>query len=200
MIVISPIIINKLKQGDETCFNIVFNAYFARFHSFAMKFVKDSSVSEILVQDLFLLLWNKKSMLDCDSEIGLLAWLYTSLRHLCYRELQRIKKEKLFSCDLSLSECQLNIEALRVSNEEDNGYEELYPLILSQIEKLPAQCQRVFMMSRFEGLQNFEIAEYLNISIKAVEANITRAVKELKSHLRGSLPLIITIVINQIIR
>lgn len=51
------------------------------------------------------------------------------------------------------------------------------------INELPEQCRRVFVMSRNEALSNKEIAEKLGISLKAVEANITRALKYLREHL-----------------
>jgi RNA polymerase sigma-70 factor (ECF subfamily) len=44
-----------------------------------------------------------------------------------------------------------------------------------EIENLPPKCKQTFLLSKQEGLTNMEIAEYLNVSIKSVEAHITKA-------------------------
>jgi RNA polymerase sigma-70 factor (ECF subfamily) len=66
-------------------------------------------------------------------------------------------------------------------------FEEVQKIIDKTIESLSPQCKRVFMLSRFENLSNAEIVEKLGITVKAVEANITRALKifriELKDYL-----------------
>lgn len=56
-------------------------------------------------------------------------------------------------------------------------YAELQDRILKTIESLPEQCKLVFMLSRFENLKHAEIALQLNISIKTVEAHISKALK-----------------------
>ena len=53
------------------------------------------------------------------------------------------------------------------------------------IEDLPERCQNVLKMSKYEGFKNKEIADQLNISVKAVEANITRAFSILRKTLLG---------------
>jgi RNA polymerase sigma-70 factor (ECF subfamily) len=53
------------------------------------------------------------------------------------------------------------------------------------------------MLSRFEGKMNKQIAEELNISIKSVEANMTRALKTLRANLADYLPLILVQLIMQ---
>ncbi len=64
---------------------------------------------------------------------------------------------------------------------------------LKAIDQSPEQCRRVFRMSRFEGLKQQEIADWLGISIKPVKNHITLALKRL-SKLSGYL-----LVINWVI-
>lgn len=56
-------------------------------------------------------------------------------------------------------------------------------IVNNEIQKLPPKCQKVFILSKKEGLTNNEIADYLNISIKTVEAQITKAFVILKNKL-----------------
>ncbi len=191
---ITSSIIKGLRRGNEECFSLIFRSYFSRFYYFAFKYLKSNSASEIAVQDLFMLLWDKKSSLLCTTESELMAWMYTSLRHLCYRELQRINREKRFHCDLMENECHLNMLALEDSADQRVSFSQLSTIIKNAIEQLPEQCQRVFKMSREEHLKNSEIAERLNISVKAVEANITRAIKELQVILKEQSPWMLMII------
>jgi RNA polymerase sigma-70 factor (ECF subfamily) len=61
-------------------------------------------------------------------------------------------------------------------------------IITGTIDSLPDRCKEVFLLSRFEGLKNAEIALQKDITVKAVEANITRALKLLKENLKDYLP------------
>ena len=53
----------------------------------------------------------------------------------------------------------------------------------TEINNLPPKCQKVFILSKKEGLTNIEISEHLNISIKTVEAQITKAFGILRERL-----------------
>ena len=48
-------------------------------------------------------------------------------------------------------------------------------VVKREIENLPPKCKRTFLLSKQEGLSNIEIAAHLNVSIKSVEAHITKA-------------------------
>ena len=63
------------------------------------------------------------------------------------------------------------------------NYKELQEKVARILEKLPERCGKIFAMSRFEGLKYSEIAEKLSVSIKTVEANMGRALKEFRNEL-----------------
>jgi RNA polymerase sigma-70 factor (ECF subfamily) len=62
-------------------------------------------------------------------------------------------------------------------------YQELQARIARILEKLPERCGKIFCMSRFEGLKYAEIAEKLSVSVKTVESNMGRALKEFRKEL-----------------
>ncbi|MEP5941169.1 sigma factor-like helix-turn-helix DNA-binding protein, partial [Maribacter dokdonensis] len=63
--------------------------------------------------------------------------------------------------------------------------------------KLPPKCQKVFVLSKKEGLSNSEIADYLDVSIKTVEAQITKAFRILKNELGDKYETILLIIFNK---
>jgi RNA polymerase sigma-70 factor (ECF subfamily) len=64
-------------------------------------------------------------------------------------------------------------------------YDELIQKIENSITALPPQCQRVFLMSRFENKKNREIAEELEIALKTVEAHLMKALSQMRNALDG---------------
>jgi RNA polymerase sigma-70 factor (ECF subfamily) len=62
-------------------------------------------------------------------------------------------------------------------------YKELQEKINLILERLPGRCSQIFCMNRFEGLKYNEIAEKLSVSVKTVEANMGRALKEFRKAL-----------------
>jgi RNA polymerase sigma-70 factor (ECF subfamily) len=62
-------------------------------------------------------------------------------------------------------------------------YGELQAKIALILERLPERCGKIFCMNRFEGLKYSEIAEKLSVSVKTVEANMGKALKEFRKAL-----------------
>ncbi len=62
-------------------------------------------------------------------------------------------------------------------------YKELQIRIINILERLPERCGQIFCMNRFEGLKYSEIATKLSVSIKTVESNMGRALKEFRKEL-----------------
>ena len=83
------------------------------------------------------------------------------------------------------------------TNSPDWSYEndiealELEEKINNIINSLPDKCKQIFLMSRFEGLKYNEIAEKLNISVKTVEAQMSKALKVLRENLKDYLTILI---------
>ena len=77
----------------------------------------------------------------------------------------------------------INYRLLTETGEDVLLFRELSEKIQASVANLSPQCREVFRMSRFDDLPNKEIAQKLDISVKAVEANITRALKSLREEL-----------------
>jgi RNA polymerase sigma-70 factor (ECF subfamily) len=88
-------------------------------------------------------------------------------------------------------EYRINLEALKSLDTSNLAYSDIEKIIQNTLDALPEQCRKVFSMSRFEDKMNKEISELLNISVKAVESHITKALKIFRNNLKEYLQLIL---------
>ena len=74
----------------------------------------------------------------------------------------------------------------RPSDPQDQvEYKELETLINSTLRKLPERRLRIFRMHRFEGKKYTEIASTLSLSVKTVEAEMTKALQALRKEIEN---------------
>jgi RNA polymerase sigma-70 factor (ECF subfamily) len=64
--------------------------------------------------------------------------------------------------------------------EEMLEYKELEEVINRTLKKLPQRRQAIFRMHRLEGLKYKEIADTLSLSVKTIEAEMTKTYQELR--------------------
>ena len=88
------------------------------------------------------------------------------------------------------------IEALELAVEEQDELQEqkILGILFNAIYELPPKCQQIFLMSKKEGLTNIEISEYLNVSKKTVEGQITKAFGILREKLGDKYEVIMMVV------
>lgn len=181
-------ILERLKEGDSKAFESVFRFWYEPLVHFAEEYISDLDSARNIVQDIFMKLWEKHELVDPDSNLK--SYLYMATRNASLSYLRHLKVESsYFEKTIKNNEdLQLNYEALEELNLEQIDFSKLEKLIQDTIDSLPERCREVFLMSRYDEMKNKEIAEKLNISVKAVEANITRAITKLRENTREYLP------------
>ena len=181
-------ITGQIKKGDETAFKDVFVAWFEPLFLFAREYVINEEVARNLCQETFLTLWEKRQSLNDESNIK--AYLYKITRNNCLNYLKNVQVNRRYQENLRLQyrEMILNYGTLADLNFEQLEFDELYTLIQNTIESLPPQCKKIFKMSRYEQLKNKQIALELDISEKAVEKQISKALHELRDTLEKNYP------------
>lgn len=179
-------IVNQFIKGDESSFKVIFNFFYPRLYHFILDYIPNEDLAENIVQDTFLILWEKGKDLKEDTNIN--AWLYTVARNNCLKKLRDNKSSS--STHLSILELEMNTEALLSLDTSDLTFCEIERIIENTLGRLSPQCRKIFELSRFENKRNKEIAEELEISVKAVEGQISKALKVFKSSLTDYLPLV----------
>ena len=168
-------LIQALKIGDPKAYNYLVNTYHHKLCVYAYSFTHDPDLSEGIVQNVFMRIWNKRYNLKDDFSI--INFLYRSV----YNEFidQYRNQKSLYPLEKKYIDTVITI----VESEDEHSLERIIKIVKQEIQKLPPKCKEVFLLSKEEGLTNIEIAEYKNISIKSVEAHITKAFSILRDSL-----------------
>ncbi len=185
---------DQVKTGDQKAFELFFSIYFARLNDFAKNVVKDDAISQDIVQEVFVKVWENSAQIE---SLNLEAFLFRLVRNRCIDYIKHLKVvnnrmqeihisskyEELYRIDFIGNEPYVLIE------------QELQTKIEKIIQSLPERCREVFILSRINGLKNKEIAEKLSINIKNVERHLNRALKTFRENFSEELPIALIVLV-----
>lgn len=174
MVMTEQVWLEKLEQGEEEAFRVLFETFYARLGSFACRFVDEQVVAEDIVQDILYDLWMKK--LHFENLWALKSYLYNMVRNRCLDILKHRKVEEKYLREQRNHE---NSESFLLQLLED----EVYILLKEAIQTLPSQTAKVFELI-LDGLDNTEISAKLNLSLDAVKSHKKRGKKLLQEKLK----------------
>ena len=157
--------------SSKKSFELFFKDNYKLFCQFANGFTNDPDDAEEIVQNTFVKLWENQSKLVIGNSPK--AYVYSMVRNACLSQKKHISIREEYKAHNQR-------EIISYQNEEETTPQNLQEKIKIAINKMPPQRQRIFEMSRFEGLKYREIAEHLNISIKTVESHMGSAMKDLR--------------------
>lgn len=169
-------LVNRVARGDEQAFRIVFQQYWPRVYSVALIFAKSPEVAEDAAQEVFAHLWMKKELLKEVREFK--AYLLTAARNHILNKLRREVFTGTFDEYLkeyfadSLSDPAASLELKEASH-----------IIEAGISQLTPQQQKVFRLSRFQGLTHAEIAVATGLSQRTVKNYMVSAILSLRNYL-----------------
>jgi RNA polymerase sigma-70 factor (family 1) len=165
-------------------YDLLFRHYYTPLCSHAIRYVYSREVAEDIVSEVFLSFW--KNAVHENITTSFRAYLFTSVRNKCFTYLKwELNREAAEELD------EVTPESLHTQPDRLMEFDELHMRIEKIIAGLPPQNQKVFLMSRFAGKSYQEIAETLQISKKAVEAHISKALVEFRKALKNHNMLII---------
>ncbi len=185
---------DQLKTGDPKALRQLFSIYFTRLNDFAKNVVKDDGISQDIVQEVFVKVWENRAKIE---GLNIEAYLFKLVRNRC---IDYIKHLKVVNTHLQKIHVDSKYEELyRIDFIGNEPYvlieEELITKIEKTIQCLPDRCREVFILSRKEGLKNKEIADQLNINIKNVERHLNRALQSFRQNFTEELPIALILLI-----
>jgi len=165
-----------LKNDEQESLNEIFRYYYPKLYYFSKKILKSEDDIDDVIQDVFLKIWSHRHDITNHSTFN--ALLYTITKNVILNLIRSKLKEKKFVETLSIGSI-----APEYVTQNTYVFSEVKSAVETAITKLPEKRKRVFVLSRYEGLANKEIARDLNISVKTVEDHISHAVKFIKKSL-----------------
>ena len=173
------------QKVTETLVESLFRKYFNALCVFARQYVYDNDKVKDIVHDVFINIWEKGELYEADALVK--GYLFTSVKNRCFNYLRDNKK---FNKE---GDEAFNYDGAQHHNPTE--FKELEAIIKEEIGKLPDKCKEVFILSRYEELKYAEIADRLDISIKTVEAHVSKALKILRENLAPHIDLSIFILL-----
>ena len=173
-------LLEQIKTGNVQALTALFNKYYQQLCRFTFVFIPDNEVVEELTANVFINLWKKKDQPVIHTNLK--SYLYQSARN---QAISYLRKKKVDTHPFG--------EGFDFSDKKDQTPEAIYienELNLEFVKafsKLPPRAKMAFKLHRFDGLKYAEVAAIMDISVSAVEKNITSALKTLHKELVNSI-------------
>jgi RNA polymerase sigma-70 factor (family 1) len=152
---------------DEIQFKEIYDQYSRKIYSICLRFLKDKSLAEDAVQEVFIKLWNVRDTLDLNKNIK--AYLTAITRNCLLNMLRKHKNEIL----------KIAATSTNIQNELDTEYHVDWKMNLNEFEacisRLSPGKKRIFSMKILQGYSNEEVASALNLSINTVKSQYSQA-------------------------
>ncbi len=167
-------ILAKIKDGDIKAFEEVFRRYYSPLCWYAAGITGDTESAEEIVEELFYTLWKNREQLEILQSVK--RYLDRAVRNeaIQYCEHQDVK-ERYQTFVQTEKESETSIDP-----HWQMEYKELQTLVQRILNKLPDRRKRIFTMHRMQGMKYAEIALALSLSVKTVEAEMTKVLRTLR--------------------
>lgn len=174
-------LIKRLQGGDIGAFDAFYKRYHQALYLNILKLTKDAAAAEDLLQEVFVVLWNKRMTLDPERSVG--GWLFSVSFNLSVSHLRK-----------KLRESMMKEEAGRLSaipaipgwpSPEGRLNEQQYLLLEKAVNRLSPQQQRVFTLCKLEGHSYDEAARKMNLSRHTVKEYLSLAMVSVKKYVHA---------------
>jgi RNA polymerase sigma-70 factor (family 1) len=170
-------LMHLLAQDDAEAFRQLYERYWFKMYNLGMNKLRRKEVAEELAQQLFATLWQKRHTLRVQH---VHAYLSQSLKNLIIDYIRKNIQEEHY-----LDYLRFYIPSGSFSTTAAVQYDELFMALEDALQHLPEKTRTVFIKSRFEQLTISEIAAEMNVSDKAIEYHLSRALTFLRKNLRN---------------
>ena len=167
--------------GDESALEAVYERYAQRIYSLAMSVLKDDSLAEDALQEVFSNIWLKASSYRPEmSAPG--TWIMSVAHHKIvdlYRSRRRVSDHTVQPEVETLH--RLPDPALSVEQQVERGFNA--QLVRAALLELPEEQSRPLYLSAWHGYSQSEIAKLLDIPLGTVKTRMRLGMQKLKAAL-----------------
>lgn len=179
-------LVEKLRQGDQMAFEVIFHRTKGKLKGFLVKVLPVGEDAESIIQEIYLKIWSSRKSIKANRSFE--TYLFAIARNMVVDVMRkRFHKQKYLEELCS----QLKEEGNNLDGQKILQYSELEKKIFGLIEQLPEQRQIIFKLNRIEGLTYKEIAQKLDISENTVDSQIRSALNFLRKEMKSFLSILI---------
>jgi RNA polymerase sigma-70 factor (ECF subfamily) len=172
------LLIRRVREGDIKAFEKLFRKYYTPLLYFSVGITGRRDIAEEIIQDIFYILWRDRERLNIMKSPG--SYLYSCVKNssLQYGRRERLGREYSTSLDT---------DGNRYDPSADFEIKELEAILTDVLKKMPPRRAEIFRMHRFGNMKYAEIAEKMSLSVKSIEAEMSKAIAELKKELNAGI-------------
>lgn len=166
-------LIAQLRAGSAVAFREIFDLYAERLVLFARAHLGVDEAAEDVIHDMFTYIWINRKTLEVRGPLR--TYLYKGVRNRVINALRDTKTADAFmdrfaaEQDDASGSASITISATELSD-----------AIRQAVAALPARTREIWSLNRDDGLSYTEIAQLLDLSVKTVETQMSRALKSLR--------------------
>ena len=165
----------RIARSDKTAFAVAFRAYYSKVYKFILSIVKEECSAEDLAQEVFIKLWSKRKTLSTVQSLD--NYLFVISRNISFDYLRKAFRKKRVPMEV-LDSVLLSYISVEQQNAQDAKSELDY--VRRAVFNMPTKRRDIYLMSRFDGYSNQDIADIMGISKKTVENQLYLASDEIK--------------------
>ena len=175
------------EQNSDAGARALYKWYYAPLCSHAVRYVSSKEIAEDIVADVFLKFFSQQLYLKIQGSFR--AYLFTCVRNSAFNYVQT---EMRRSTSLEFAE----LVPIREDQQPDGltQYEETYQDVEKAVNALPLKRRKIYIMHRVEGKKYQEIANDLEISIKTVKEQMSKAIQQIRKELKGKWFLLLLVI------
>lgn len=184
MVSYERILLEKLKNDDQSAYTIIFTRYYQDMVRFSFGLTRDQDASEEIVQEVFLKLWENRNSLV----------IHNSLKSFLLKTVQNRSIDSLRHVSITNKYASIVLDHPILSENDTENYilhSELEANFNHAMAKIPAQLAEAYRLSRIENHNYQEIAKELDVSVRTVEVRISTALGLLRKELKDFLVLLL---------
>ncbi len=162
-----------IRKDDHQAFDVLYQRYGRQLYLFMLNKVRKAEAAEELVNDVFLILWEKRDSIKISTNAA--AYIFTIAKNLTLQYIRSSHNKQQFIEEIAAIEIPASAAA-----DDAIYYQELTSSLTAIINELPEKCREIFLLSRDKEKSSREIADELKLSDQTVKNQLSKALRVLR--------------------
>lgn len=176
-------LLQRAGRGDSRAFDQLYDRMAPRLFGLLRQMLHDEREAEDILQDGFVLLWERASTFDPDRSKAF-TWAVMLFRHKAIDRMRMLGRRNRLVDSAVLEQTTLGASSPPGVDEEVQAHERSI-VVGEALNELPKEQRQLIEFAFLKGLTHHVIAESLGIPLGTVKTNIRRGLLRLRDLLKG---------------